>query len=275
MAEVQWIKLKINMFDDLKIDFIESLPESDSILIIWIKLLTLAGKLNSNGYIFLTESLPYTDESLSHKLRRPLNTVRLALKTFQELGMIEIDENSRIFISNWDKHQNIDGMEKLREKERIRKQKQREKQKLLSQDNDGTSHGTVTQCHAIDKEKEEEKDINNKEEDANPITFYEENGFGTISPLIGQKINDWIEDGFFSHPKLTVMLAMEVSIINNVRKWSYVNSILNDWLQNNLKTIDQINAYLTEHQAKKQESSSKRKSGNQTALDELIKKYGD
>ncbi|TJX14987.1 hypothetical protein E9840_04595 [Tissierella creatinini] len=53
MAEVKWIKLTTSMFEDEKIDFILSLPEGDSILLIWIRLLTMAGKCNSNGFIFL------------------------------------------------------------------------------------------------------------------------------------------------------------------------------------------------------------------------------
>ena len=104
MAEVKWIKITTNMFEDEKIDFIESLPEADSILIIWIKLLTLAGKNNLNGYIFLTQNIPYTSEMLAHKFRRPLNTVKLALETLQRLEMIEFNENT-LKISNWEKHQ--------------------------------------------------------------------------------------------------------------------------------------------------------------------------
>lgn len=139
------------MFEDEKIDFIESLPESDMILIIWIKLLTLAGKTNAKGYIFLTENIPYTDEMLAHKFRRPLNIVRLALETFKMLGMIE-DDGQGIYITNWEKHQNIEGMERVRELTRNRVNKHRKEQKLL--DCNVTSNATVTQSNAIDIDKE-------------------------------------------------------------------------------------------------------------------------
>ncbi|NLC26147.1 MAG: replication protein, partial [Fastidiosipila sp.] len=76
MSAVKWIKITTNMFDDEKIDFIESLPEADAILIIWIKLLTLAGKCNAGGFIYLADNIPYTEEMLTHKFKRPLNTVR-------------------------------------------------------------------------------------------------------------------------------------------------------------------------------------------------------
>lgn len=127
MADLKWIKINLGMFDDEKIRFVETLPEADTILVIWIKLLTLAGKSNAGGYVLLTERIPYTDEMLSNQFNRPLNTVRLALQTFVNLEMIEWDE-SGIEITNWGKHQNQDAMEKIREQNRLRQAKRREKQ---------------------------------------------------------------------------------------------------------------------------------------------------
>lgn len=165
MAEVKWIKITTSMFDDEKIDFIESLPEADAILVIWIKLLAQAGKCNSGGFIFITERVPYTEESLAHKFRRPLNVVKLALSTFVNLDMIQMDEAGFLKITNWEKHQNIEGLEKIKEQNRLRKQKQREKQKLLGESH-VTCHATVTPSHAteedIDKELEREVEEDKK-----------------------------------------------------------------------------------------------------------------
>lgn len=71
MAEVSWIKLKVGMFDDSKIKYIEALPERDTIITVWVKLLTLAGKYNEHGYIMLSENLPYNDEMLANEFNRP------------------------------------------------------------------------------------------------------------------------------------------------------------------------------------------------------------
>src|SRR5690554_1803291 len=120
------------MFDDEKIKLIESMPEADSILIIWIKLLVQAGKTNAKGYIFLNENIPYTDEMLATIFNRPLNIIRMALDAFRKFGMIEIDENG-IFLNNWEKYQNIKGMERIKEQNRLRKRKQREKEKALQE----------------------------------------------------------------------------------------------------------------------------------------------
>lgn len=150
------------MFEDEKIDFIESLPEADTILIIWVKLLTLAGKCNSNGFIFLTEKIPYTEEMLAHKFRRSLNTVKLALETLAKLEMIELDNGGFLKITNWEKHQNVEGLDKIREQTRLRVAKHRESKKL-KQLEDGesnvTCNVTVTEGNAIEREEEGEEDI--------------------------------------------------------------------------------------------------------------------
>lgn len=158
MAIVKWIKITTNMFDDEKIDFIESLPEADSILIIWIKLLTLAGKCNAGGFIFLTEKIPYTEEMLTHKFNRPLNTVKLALRTLTELEMIHFDSESFLKISNWEKHQNIDGLDKIREQTRKRVANYRERQKQVSACNVTVTEGNATE-EELDKELDIDKDI--------------------------------------------------------------------------------------------------------------------
>ena len=153
-SSVKWIKLSTQMFEDEKIRLIESLPEADTILIIWVKLLAQAGKTNASGYIYLAENIPFTDEMLATIFNRPLPTVRLALTTLEKFGMIEINEDHTICISNWEKHQNVEGLEKIREQNRLRKQKERERKKLLETSQD--SHVTVTQNHATDIDKEEE-----------------------------------------------------------------------------------------------------------------------
>ena len=176
MAEIKWIKITTTMFDDEKIKLIDAMPERDTIFYIWMRLLVQAGKTNAGGYIFLTEDIPYTDEMLSTIFNRPLNTVRLALDTLKNFGMIERSENNDLKITNWDKHQNVESMDKIREGNRLRKQRQREKekqQKLLeeskSSEKDVTektehepsqnSHAMSRDSHVIEREREEERDL--------------------------------------------------------------------------------------------------------------------
>lgn len=163
MSEVKWIKLSVSMFEDEKIRLIETMPDADTILVIWVKLLAQAGKTNATGYIYLNENIPFTDEMLATIFNRPIATVRLALKTFEQFGMIEINEQNFISVANWEKHQNLAGLEKIREQTRQRVAKHRE-QKGISFSNVTVTHSNATDIEEdIDKNKKENKDIYSNE----------------------------------------------------------------------------------------------------------------
>ena len=133
MDGLKWIKLATGIFDNRKIKQIELLPEGDSILVIWVKLLSLAGVINNCGLIYVTKDIPYTEETLAGELRRPINTVRLALTTFKKFGMIQITEDNLIQITGWAKHQGGSAaIESAAEKNKLRQQRYRERQKMLA-----------------------------------------------------------------------------------------------------------------------------------------------
>lgn len=170
MAEVKWIKITTNIFDDEKIKLIDTMPDRDALLVIWFKLLTMAGKTNDNGFLYIIKEMPTTDEMLATIFNRPLNTVRMALEMFKKFGMIEI--NTHVNIVNWEKHQNIEGMDKIKEQNRLRQQKFKEKQKLLSNNQEKVTL-PVTDSNAIELEKELEKE-KNKTNIAEIENFFEE-----------------------------------------------------------------------------------------------------
>lgn len=129
-SEVKWIKIVTDIFDDEKILLIETLPDSDSIIVIWFKLLCLAGKQNNSG-VFVFNGLPYTEKMLATIFRRKEATVSVALKTFEQFGMIEII-NDTITIPNWGKHQTLDKIDARNEYMRGYMKEYREKQKALA-----------------------------------------------------------------------------------------------------------------------------------------------
>lgn len=161
MSSVKWIKINIDMFDDEKIKIIQAMPEGDSLLVVWIKLITLAGKTNDGGYIYIAENMPYTEEMLSTIMNKPINTIRLALSTFLSLKMIEEDTKG-IYLVNFEKHQSLDKMEKLKEQNRIRvaKYRDKKKQELLECNNDVTLHVMQSNGIDIDIDKDIDKDNN-------------------------------------------------------------------------------------------------------------------
>jgi predicted phage replisome organizer len=240
VTEVEWIKIKVDMFEDEKIRLIESLPEGDTLLVIWMKLLSHAGKTNDGGYIYLKEGTPYTPQMLSIIFNRPQPTVELALKTFTDFGMIEIREKG-IYIVNWEKHQNIDGLERIRQqtKERVRKYRERKKQeqKLLPEPKDEgnggcnvTCNATETHGNALDKERDidKEKDIDKDNAPKKPKPKSQKENLCSIDD-----IKTFVESQLASNP-LPVnqkLLVKYIDCLRLYRKTARIskNIILTEW----------------------------------------------
>ena len=171
MAEVKWIKLTTDIFDDEKILMIESLPSADTIIVIWFKLLAFAGKSNNNGVFMMSNRIPYTEDMLAAIFRRDSKIVSLALKTFEQFGMIEIIDEV-ITIPNWDKHQSLDAYEKKKERDRRLQAERRARQKALiqeSSDNRLTSGEEDNDCQmtVAVSEEEKEEDLEKEKEEEN------------------------------------------------------------------------------------------------------------
>ena len=90
MADVKWIKITTDIFDDEKVLLIESLPDAYAIITVWFKLLCLAGKQNNSGVFMMNNQIPYTDKMLATIFRMKEATVTMALQTFESFGMVEI-----------------------------------------------------------------------------------------------------------------------------------------------------------------------------------------
>lgn len=155
MADISWIKLNIDMFDNRKIKHLRRLPDGNSIVLIWVMLLTMAGRTNNNGAIYLTENIPYTPKMLADELDFEEATISLALNALERFGMIEQLQDGVIMIPSWAEYQNIDGMEKVREQKRLAQQRWRDKQKMLKEATvDSTVDSTETSRGKTEEDKE-------------------------------------------------------------------------------------------------------------------------
>lgn len=242
MSEIKWIKITTDIFDDEKICLIDALPDHDAILVIWFKILALAGKHNRNGLLMMSDKVHYTDEMLATIFRRPLNTVRMALGIFEQFGMVEIIDGI-IALPNWEKHQNIDGMEKIKTQTRNRVAKYREKQKNLALSN-VTCNVTVTESNATeedrdkDKELDKDKNINNhNNENQNQIQIIVEEYQSRIAPMDGTQFSiikefielDEMEPG-------VILKAIGIAADNGKRNFSYIKAILTNWKNDGILT---------------------------------------
>ena len=159
MADVKWIKLTTDMFDNRKIKHLRRLPDGNNIVLLWVMLLTMAGRCNAGGMIFLTENIPYTPKMLADELGFEESTVILGIEALDQLNMI-VAKNGYFTIAGWEEYQNTDKLAEMQEKHRLRQAKYREKQKMIQGDVTVTSR--VTLGDALDKDIEEDKE---KEED--------------------------------------------------------------------------------------------------------------
>ncbi len=262
MSEIKWIKITTDIFDDEKICLIDALPDPDAILVIWFKILTLAGKHNSNGLLMMTDKVHYTDEMLATIFRRPLNTVRMALGVFEQFGMVEIIDGV-ITLPNWEKHQNIDGMEKIKEQTRNRVARHREKQKNLALGN-VTGNVTVTDGNALEEDKNKnrlDKDKNKKRitttnssgGQENILELFQSEFCRFLSGFEIEEINHLLNENDVD----LVKEALKTAINSEKPNIKYIGGILRNWQMNNVTTVEQVRQSEKKNKDKKEEQEVK------------------
>lgn len=257
MANIKWIKIVTDIFDDTKILMLEAMPEAHSLIVVWFKILCLCGKEDNSGVLRISESIYYTDEILATIFRMPLNTVRLALKAFVDLGMIEIIDDV-IVIPNWGKHQASDSLDKKREYQKKYMREVRAKQKLLvnssSEERIADVRKTLSNSKAngdtnvsdADKIRQDKirqdidktrQDISNIELDPNAKDVCEilkrykfdiNTNTGNVETLISYL--DQMEIGLFD-------IAFEIAQTNQKNNLNYILKILNNWLKEGRTTV--------------------------------------
>ena len=227
MADVKWIKITTDIFDDEKILLIESLPDAYAIIVVWFKLLCLAGKQNNSGVFMMNNQIAYTDKMLATIFRMKEATVQMALQTFEQFGMVEIIDGV-ITIPNWGKHQNLDQLENRKEFMRNYMKEYRAKQKALTSGDGGkpsrkpNSKSNVRQAEEDIEEEEKEGDREKEKESiqsgeaVKDIIDYLNNRAGTAYKATSRKTKDLVSarmnEGFTVEDFRTV-------IDNKVAEW--------------------------------------------------------
>ena len=245
MAEIGWIKLSTNLPDNKKIKRIRRLPDGDKVILFWVFLLARAGESNQAGGVFITSTLPYSEEDLAADFDFTNEFVKFALLTLEKYSMVtRYDEV--LFIKNWEKYQSIDGMEKLREQNRIRQARYRERQKQLALDNvtsNVTCNGEITDCNGLDIETDTEEEIDKEsiviipnDELSRVADFYQQN-IGMIAPNTADHLRDSYELFGFD----MVMHALTITV-DKQATYGYTKGIFQRWLKNNVKSMADVKA---------------------------------
>lgn len=269
MSEIKWIKITTDIFDDEKMCLIDALPDRDAIIVIWIKLITLAGKLNRKGVLAISKNIIYTDETLAQTFHRPLNTVRIALEVFEKFGMVEKIDGV-IVLPNWEKHQNIDGMEKIKEQNRNRAARHRQKQKLLAQNNENNvtdnvmDNVTVTHGNALEEDEDKNKNRLDKDKikiritttsssEENILELFQSEFRRLLSGFEIEEINHLLNENDVD----LVKEALKTAINSGKPNIKYIGGILRNWQMNNVTTVEQVRQSEKKNKDKKEEQEAK------------------
>ena len=243
MAQMNWFKVSSNVFDDAKIKIIKHMPNGRShmpngrsLVLIWFELLALAGKEFTDGYFFITDAMPITEEMLATAIDEDVPTVRLALSVFEKFGMVELINGNTLAISNWGKYQALDKYETIKEQNasRARKHRAKKKQKLLSSSNDAVT----LQSRDVTQEKEKEKEIENREESREEKTaptsdekelmiYYQQKLRHLASSVDAERLESLLSDYGLDLCKK----AIDRAVIRGKSSIRYVEGILKRWQQ--------------------------------------------
>ena len=172
--KLQWIKIATDIFESKKIKLIKKEAGFEKLVYVWFSMLVCAGQeSNGNGYLKYGENL-YCNvnniEDLACILDYSEKQVARAIPIFQKLEMIRIDDDGKIAIANWEEYQSVISEDKRREQAKARMQAYRERKKASQADTTeqsftddvtqcyANSYAPVTQCYAIEEEKEREEE---------------------------------------------------------------------------------------------------------------------
>lgn len=244
MGAIKWLKISVGMSDDEKMRLIDAMPRGETVFYFWFRLLIQTAKTNAGGKIYLSEGVPYTKEMLAVIFNRPLETVEFALKVLTDLRMIDIHENGIITIINWEKHQNVEGMDKVREQTRKRVEKYRSKdtcnvtvteqkeKEIENKNKKEKENKTESECESDNKKKIEiglsedggEKQDTTKEDNDEVMMYIK----STSKKFSGTSLSA-VKLAVSTHGERNVKLAIDKAIELNKLRMNYVNGILNNW----------------------------------------------
>lgn len=237
MSDIKWIKITTDVFDNEKIKLIKKMPEGRSVLLIWFQLLTLAGKSNECGMIMLTSDLAYTDDMLAIYCEEPITNIRLALNMFEKFKMITIID-SILKIANWEKYQNISGMEKIKQDQNARQKKCREGKKhieIASMSRD--SHVTITNNVTLNNAQEQEHKNKNKEKQQHDVEAIDDDVSFSISDAERiQHESIVVEDSMLKREKALAMKEMT----EKYESYGVTTAVINKWFRKEKYPIEYL-----------------------------------
>ena len=255
-----YLKLVDNFYERDEMIILESMPDGYMYSNILLKLYLRS--LKNEGKLMFNNRIPYNASMLANVTRFPVAVVEKAIAIFKELGLIEVLDNGAIYMLDI---QNFIGKSSTEaDRKRLYRSKIEEEKKSLGQMS-GQLIGQMSDKTPpeididIDIEKELEKEIDiytDKEKDDKYVgksdlkTFrilYEQN-IGLINGITAEyliELSETIDVNLFKR-------AIEIATDRGKCSLGYIKGIIKQWLDVNIKTLEQLEVYkLQQEQSKK------------------------
>lgn len=250
MADVGWVRLSTRLFENRKIKYLLNQPKGAELVLLWVHLLCAAGTVNDGGRVYISQNVMYTPQSLAADFGVPKTIADKALTLFQDLELIEVESDGCIQILGWEKHQNITGLEKIREQNRLRKQKQRQCDKSRNVDEDMSRDSHVTECDKsrnVTQQRREEKNRKEKDDYHHPkrndddeekthteiFALWEKNMM-PLTPIVGEKLQALLGEVGEAAVEQGILAAVE----HGARNFAYVQTVARNYVSGNSKKQD-------------------------------------
>lgn len=247
MADVGWVRLSTRLFENRKIKYLLNQPKGAELVLLWVHLLCAAGTVNDGGRVYISQNVMYTPQSLAADFGVPKTIADKALTLFQDLELIEVESDGCIRILGWEKHQNVTGLEKIREQNRLRKQKQRQCDKSRNVDEDMSRDGHVTECDKsrnVTQQRREEKNRKEKDDYHHPkrndddeekthteiFALWEKNMM-PLTPIVGEKLQALLGEVGEAAVEQGILAAVE----HGARNFAYVQTVARNYVSGNSK----------------------------------------
>lgn len=246
MADVGWVRLSTRLFENRKIKYLLNQPKGAELVLLWVHLLCAAGTVNDGGRVYISQNVMYTPQSLAADFGVPKTIADKALTLFQDLELLEVKSDGCIQILGWEKHQNVTGLEKIREQNRLRKQKQRQCDKSRNVDEDVSRDSHVTECDKsrnVTQQRREEKNRKEKDDYHHPkrndddeekhteiFALWEKNMM-PLTPIVGEKLQALLGEVGEAAVEQGILAAVE----HGARNFAYVQTVARNYVSGNSK----------------------------------------
>ena len=221
-----WLQLKEDFFEDDAINWLEEQkPNGRDYAYFYLKLCLKS--LKSNGILIREVGnilIPYDNNKLAELTKMDFDTVCVAMELLKKIGLIEILEDGEIYLTQLENL--IGSTSRGAFKKQLQIQRRNEERQLGW--NEGGNNSTKV------KDKDKVKDINNSS--SNKIINMIENEFGSISPTMYEKIYAMADE----YDNDLIIEAIKECSLGNHRNLKYLNGILRNWKNDNIKSVKDL-----------------------------------